>query len=31
VIEMESEQDFENLSRELQELFQGEVDLERVG
>jgi uncharacterized protein YqgQ len=30
VIEMESEQDFNNLSRELQETFQGEADLERI-
>ncbi len=30
VIEMESEHDFENLSRELQEFFQGEADLELI-
>jgi inosine-uridine nucleoside N-ribohydrolase len=30
VVETENEQDFENLSRELAEVFQGEVDLERI-
>ncbi|RPI76208.1 MAG: hypothetical protein EHM45_13620 [Desulfobacteraceae bacterium] len=30
VVEMEDEQDFANLSRELQELFAGEADLERI-
>ena len=31
VVEMESEQNFENLSRELAKIFQGEADLERIG